>query len=122
MIWFAFAAFLAGLWLTVHLVLGGREIAKPLRHSVELSPVVRDTQYLCWHFTSCGIAVMAACFGVAAWTSNPTLAWPATALAASFAVTGIGLVSHIGQSHMRLPQGWLFVPVALLGGIGIAVS
>ena len=122
MIWFVSASLLSALWCVVHLVMGGKEIATPLRQSTELSRNVRDTQYLCWHFTSCGIAIMAASFAAAVWQNNAVLAWPATALAASFALTGIGLVAYIGQSHLRLPQGWLFVPVTVLGVIGIAAT
>ncbi|MCK0150261.1 hypothetical protein MWU54_09530 [Marivita sp. S6314] len=120
MIWFSIAAVLSFTWLCVHLFLGGKEIAQPLLASQSLTPVVRDTQYLCWHFTSCAIALMAGCFAYAAWSGDASLAWPATILSGAFALTGIGLVARIGQSHARLPQGWLFVPVAIAGAIGLA--
>lgn len=119
MVLFLLAAALSGVWLFVHLLLGGREIATPLRAAPDLAPVVRDTQYLCWHFTSVGIAAMASFFAAAAWVGDTAFAVAATVLAAGFAVTGIGLVIGIGQSHARLPQGWLFVPVTLLGAAGL---
>ena len=51
---FCFAAF-AALWFVVHLILGGRQIARPLVEAQSLNPVVRHTQYLCWHFTTVAI-------------------------------------------------------------------
>ncbi|SHH48900.1 hypothetical protein [Marivita hallyeonensis] len=119
MMWFSLAAALSAVWLGVHLVLGGKDIAAPLLRADGLVPVVRDTQYLCWHFTSCAIAAMAVGFAYAAWSGDIALAWGVTLLAAAFAVTGIGLVIRIGQSHRKLPQGWLFVPVATFGAIGL---
>ena len=67
-LYFAAAGAIAGIWLVVHLFLGGREVARPLLASVELDPMVRDVQYLCWHFTSVGIAGIALFFAVAAFT------------------------------------------------------
>jgi hypothetical protein len=56
------------IWLAVHTFVGGRQIARPLVEAVELPPVVRHTQYLCWHFTTVAIACMAVFFLVAAIT------------------------------------------------------
>lgn len=107
----------AALWCLVHLFLGGREIARPLLSAGSLAPTVRHTQYLCWHFTSVTIAVMAGLFFAAAQSGVTALATAGTLLAAGFFVTGVGLVWGLGESHLRLPQGWLFLPVA---GLGIA--
>lgn len=113
------AASLSLLWLIVHLVLGGRQIARPLRQAPDLTPVVRDTQYLCWHFTSVAIGAMAILFALAVILETPAYAVSATLLAAGFASVGIGIVVAIRGSHAVLPQGWLFVPVAALGLWGL---
>ncbi|MDX8348072.1 hypothetical protein SLH49_08740 [Cognatiyoonia sp. IB215446] len=112
------AGFLSSIWLAVHLFVGGRQIATPLLAS-DLAPLVRQTQYLCWHFTSVAIAAMAVLNLWAVITDDPAFALAAFLLAVGFATVGIGLVLRLGARHLDLPQGWLFVPVALLGGLGL---
>ncbi|MEJ6390238.1 hypothetical protein [Gymnodinialimonas ulvae] len=112
------ASALAAIWFAVHLILGGRQIAGPLRRS-GLDPIVRDTQYLCWHFTSVAIAAMALFFALAAILGESAYAVAGLVLAAGFWISGVGIVVAIGQSHAKLPQGWLFLPVAALGLWGI---
>jgi hypothetical protein len=116
---FGAAGGLAAIWLAVHTFVGGRQIARPLVEAVELPPVVRHTQYLCWHFTTVAIACMAVFFLVAAITGIAAYATAATVLALGFFVVGVGLVVALGESHARLPQGWLFLPVAGLGMAGL---
>jgi len=116
---FGFAGALAALWLAVHTFIGGRQIARPIVQAKELSPVVRHTQYLCWHFTTVAIAAMAASFFLAAATGLTAYATSATILAMGFFVVGVGLVLSLGEAHARLPQGWLFLPVAGLGLAGL---
>ena len=113
------AAGLSALWLIIHLVLGGREIAAPMLASESLPAVVRDTQYLCWHFTSVAIGAMTVLFATAAITEDLAYAIAATGLAFGFFVVGVGLVIKIGAAHRRVPQGWLFLPVAALGLLGL---
>lgn len=112
------ASALATLWFAVHLFLGGRHIARPLIAASELESIVRQTQYLCWHFTTVGIAGIAIFFGIAAVGGNVAYASAATALAAGFFFVGVGLALSLGVNHARLPQGWLFLPVAVLGLMG----
>ena len=115
---FGAAGALAALWFVVHLFIGGRQIARPLLEAHTLNPLVRHTQYLCWHFTTVAIAGMAIFFGMAAMTGTTAFATSATVLAGGFVVAGVGLVVSLGESHARLPQGWLFLPVAALGVMG----
>lgn len=120
--WFFFAAGgLAALWGAVHVVAGGRDILVPALGPSGLPPVVRDTLYVCWHFTTAAIALMALLFVWSGLSSDLTGAWFGTALALAFAAIGIGLVRRQRGRYRDLPQGWLFVPVALLGGLGLAV-
>lgn len=117
--YFLTAAGLSALWFGVHLVLGGRDIAKPLLAATDLTPVVRDTQYLCWHFTSVAIAAMAGFFLWAGITGENAFAVSGTLLAAGFFLTGTLLTALIGARFKDLPQGWLFLPVAGLGLAGL---
>ena len=112
------ASALASVWLVVHLFIGGRQIARPLIDTSELSSIVKHTQYLCWHFTTVAIAGMATFFGLAALSGIVAYATSATALAFGFFLVGVGLTVSLGESHARLPQGWLFLPVAVLGLAG----
>lgn len=116
---FGAASGLAALWFGVHVFVGGREIARPLLETGELRPVVKHTQYLCWHFTTVAIACIVAFFCIAVFTGITAYAISATALAIGFFLTGVGLVVALGESHSKLPQGWLFLPVALLGIAGL---
>lgn len=118
MIPFVLAAMLSATWLAVHLIAGGRQIARPLRASA-LDPVVRDTHYLCWHFTSVAIGAMAVFFALAAASGIAAYGVAGMVLAAGFWLCGVGLVVALGQSHADLPQGWLFLPVAFLGLWGV---
>ncbi|MEL6841380.1 MAG: hypothetical protein AAFP85_19010 [Pseudomonadota bacterium] len=115
------AGALALIWLIVHLFVGGRQIARPLLTAPDLAPIVRETQYLCWHFTSVAIAAMAGLNLWAVIADDRAFAVAALILAAGFAVVGIGLVSRLGSRHSDLPQGWLFVPVAVLGLLGLGL-
>ncbi|WP_425039461.1 hypothetical protein [Primorskyibacter sp. S187A] len=112
---FALAGGLAATWLLIHLIWGGRDIARPLVRATSLDPVVRHTQYLCWHFTSVAIGCMAIFFGWAALSGPIAMATAGTLLALGFFCVGVGLVAALRESHARLPQGWLFLPVAALG-------
>lgn len=109
------AAGLSALWAGVHLVLGGRQVAGPLRATSDaaLDPMARDTAWLCWHFVTGALILMALLFLGAALGGATGLS--ATALAATFALAGLILPPLMGQSYRVLPQGWLFVPVAALG-------
>jgi hypothetical protein len=99
--------------------MGGKEIMRPALGPSGLSPVVRDTLYICWHYTTVSIAMIAALFIWAGVSLNMMAAATATALATAFSLVGIALVLRQGARYRDLPQGWLFVPVAGLGGIGL---
>lgn len=116
---FATAGGLAAIWFSVHLFLGGRQIARPLITATALDPIVRHTQYLCWHFTSVAIACMSAFFVWAAVSGDAIMAIAGTTLALGFFVVGVGVVMSMQEDHTKLPQGWLFLPVALLGIFGL---
>lgn len=116
---FASAGSLAAIWWAIHTFVGGRQIARPLVAATELPPLVRHTQYLCWHFTTVPFACMATFYFLAAFTGVTAYAIAATLLSSGFVVVGVGLVISLGEDHGKLPQGWLFLPVAALGLLGL---
>lgn len=112
---------IAVLWFIVHITMGGKEIARPLRATSGLDPVVRDTLHLCWHFVTITVLLMAAFLVIAAGTGRQDLAIAGAALAWGFTVIGVGIVPAVGARYRDVPQGWLFLPIALLGTAGIVL-
>jgi len=90
-------------------------VAGPLLRA-PLSDAEKFTAYYCWRGVSLTRAGLAAAF---LWAGVSPEAWPAgaaaTALAAGFALLGLGLARLPAGGFRDLPQGWLFVPVAALG-------
>ncbi|MEL6683167.1 MAG: hypothetical protein AAFQ09_11055 [Pseudomonadota bacterium] len=118
-LFFLLAGAVALVWLSVHLFLGGKQIASPILKAPDLDPIVRDTQYLCWHFTSVAIAAMAVLNLCAVIVAERAYAAAAFGLATGFFIVGVGLVVQLRGRHSDLPQGWLFLPVAMLGALGL---
>ncbi|KIT16496.1 hypothetical protein [Jannaschia aquimarina] len=109
------AGLLTLLWAIVHLFLGGREVARPLREAIDLPELVRATAWMCWHMVTATLFLVAALFLVGGWADRPDLVVAATLLSAGIAVAGILAAPALGVSYRTLPQGWLFVPVSGLG-------
>lgn len=117
--WFTFgAALLSLVWFFVHLFMGGRQIAVPLCAS-DIDPVVRNTAYLCWHITSWTLLAMAIMFAMALWTGNGAYTLSGTMLSAGVMLVGLALPPLNAIPYGRVPQGWLFVPNTLLGGLAL---
>ncbi len=104
----------------LHFFLGGKEIARPLLEAKTLPNNVRCVQYFCWHITTLSLLLQAILFGIAAaYPTELSLAIVASALAGSIAVLGILMPLALKISYKTMPQGWLFVPIAVLGLAGI---
>ncbi|WP_421849513.1 hypothetical protein [Oricola sp.] len=103
----------------VHVFAGGPAVAAPIAAAEELDPVVRDTDYYCWHLVTISLLVMAAAF---LWSAFHPGAWElavaGTAMAATYSLWGIGLAVARRQRFRDLPQGLMFLPVALAGLAG----
>lgn len=113
------AAGLSALWCCVHVLIGEREVARPLRESPSLDPLARDTAFLCWHLVSGTLAVMTALFALGSLVS-PHYAIAGILLAATFVAVGILLPRMMSIRYRKLPQGWLFVPVVAFGIWGVS--
>ena len=118
-IYFLIAAALSAAITALHTFAGGPAIARPLLATTTLEPAVRFVNYYCWHLVTICLALMAAAFG---WAAALATAWEAAALAtimaAGFCAWGVMLPLLKGQSYKDIPQGWLFLPVAILGVVG----
>jgi hypothetical protein len=112
---------IAALWFILHITIGRKEIARPLRDMPGLDPVMRDTLHLCWHFVTVTVLLMAAFLVIAAATDRQDLAIAGAVLAWGFTLLGVGLVPAVGARYRDLPQGFLFLPIALLGTAGVVL-
>ncbi|MEM8572134.1 MAG: hypothetical protein AAGG56_14685 [Pseudomonadota bacterium] len=118
--YFALAAALSVFNSALHLFLGGRTIAVPLLTAPGLNDRVRNVQYFCWHIATIALALQAIVFAVAALQPGETsLAIVGTALAGAIGLLGLAIPPLRGISYRTMPQGWLFVPVTVLGLAGL---
>lgn len=113
------ASALAAIWLAVHFFMGGREVATPLRNAANLPDVVRMTMWMCWHMVTACIAALAILPSAAILSGLPGLMIAALILA--IAIAGGGIISQfvLRARFSQLPQGWLFIPVAVLCGLAL---
>ncbi|GJL92299.1 hypothetical protein [Hyphococcus sp.] len=120
---FVFAALgLAAAMVIVHVVIGGRLIARPLLES-GLAPLPRLTLYLCWHGITIVLAGMALGFADGAfWRKRKDAVIVSTAFAFAFFVLGWVYIAVFALSPLALPQWIAFGPMALCGWLGVRKS
>lgn len=112
------AALLAAIWAAVHIFIGTNEAVTPLMTS-DLPDVARGALALVWHMLSLLLVVLAGTLAIASWKQIPAAMWAAVAQATALAMIGLVLPPLMGFGYGLLPQGWLFVPVVLLGALAL---
>ncbi|WOI33913.1 hypothetical protein R1T40_03985 [Tritonibacter scottomollicae] len=112
------AAGLSACWMLVHVIIGGRQCERPLAANTTLPNEVRETMILCWHLVT-GMLALMALFLVLGALGRRDMALAGVLLAAMSAGIGISVPPLRRLSYAVLPQGWLFVPVMLLGAWGL---
>jgi hypothetical protein len=104
----------------VHLVLGGREVARPLLATEGLRRIPKFTAYYCWHLVTITLSGLALAFALAARPDGSReLALFATGGAALFAVWSLGMVARFRLRPWHFPQWALFLPITALGLAGV---
>lgn len=112
------AAGLSAAVCLIHTFAGGRTIAVPLLKA-DLHPVPKYVAYYCWHIVTIVLAVIAVMFALAGVRADSLdLGWVATALVTSFCLLGLAVPPLKKQKYKNMPQGWLFLPIAVLGITG----
>ena len=116
----------AGIWCAVawglHTFLGGRAIARPLLAAGDLQDTPKYTQFYCWHIVTILLAVMAAGLVYAAFVPGAEdVALLVVGLAFALAVWGLALPKAVGQTFGEMPQGFLLLPIGLVGLAGLAL-
>ena len=122
MLFFLLAGGLSVAVMLLHLFAGGPVVAAPLLAAQDLKKVPKYTQYYCWHLVSISLGLLGLCFlWPALLGGSDDLALLGTVMAALYALWGLVLpfLSARRLSYLELPQGWLFVPIALLGLLGV---
>ena len=120
-LWLWASAAAAFFTLLIHLILGGREIARPLLAARGLADVPKYTMYYCWHLVSLMIFAMAAMLAhVAFWGGPVELAWAGLALAAGSMAWSFVMIAALRLRPLwHYPQGWLFALVVALALPGL---
>ncbi|WP_299989613.1 hypothetical protein [uncultured Ruegeria sp.] len=102
----------------IHVFMGGPEVARPLLAAGNLEKQPKYVAYYCWHLVSISLGLMSLLFlWPALWDGSNDLAIMGSIMATLFALWGIGLLqfSKADLTFTELPQGWLFVPIAIFG-------
>jgi hypothetical protein len=117
------AGFLAGVTALIHIVPGGKEVARPLLAS-SIDEVVKLTLYACWHLVSAALVLssLALLASGAGLISAPWMVAFVSTLwllfGSVFLVVTLSLPKPRGL--FRLPQWTLLLPVGILGLWGLA--
>jgi len=113
------AAVLSAAVCLIHTFAGGRAIAAPLLRSADLKPVPKYVSYYCWHIVTIVLGMIAVMFALAGFRpASLDLGWVATALVAAFCLLGLVVPPMKKQKYKEMPQGWLFLPIVILGIAG----
>lgn len=119
--WLIAAAAASAATALIHIVPGGRYIARPLLGSSDLAKVPKYTHYYCWHAVSIVLLTMALGFVYCGFNPESlALAVMLTGLAGSFALWNGVLIIWKKLNPIHMPQWALFLPIATLGLIGLA--
>jgi hypothetical protein len=113
-VWYAFAALAAASTCAIHLLLGGRDLVRPLLASGDMHRVVVLTHYYCWHLVSIALAAISLGLALAAWDPGwRVLGVAATVLAAAFGLLNIVYALAFRLPPRLLPQWILFAVIVL---------
>jgi hypothetical protein len=118
-VWLFAAAAVSALTLIIHVVAGGRQIARPLLADQALSADVKYTLYLCWHLVTIVLSMMALGYVWAAMMFSREVAALLTAQAALFAAWNIGMVARHRFRVGEYPQWTLFLVICCFGCAGL---
>ena len=117
------AGILAGATAFIHVVAGGKDVARPLLAS-SIAEEVKLTLYACWHLVSAALFISSLALlanGVGLYDSPETVAFVSSMwliFGGVFLVVTLGVAKPRGV--FRFPQWALLLPVGLLGLWGLA--
>ncbi|MBI1383560.1 MAG: hypothetical protein GC150_01420 [Rhizobiales bacterium] len=124
--WLVAAAIVTAATAAIHVILGGKYVARPLLAARELHPiaerhrVAKYTSYYCWHLVTITLLAMAAGYAVAAVRPGAgELAVMCAVLSAGFCLLSIGLILMLRLDWRHFPQWSLFAAAVVLAVVGL---
>lgn len=118
--WFLAAAGAAVLTCLIHVLVGGRYVAKPLLKAVELGEVPRYTAYYSWHLVTIVLAGMALAFLRAGlFPGGREVAAASLVFATCAFLWNVMMVTRWKLNWIKYPQSILFALVMVLGAAGL---
>jgi hypothetical protein len=122
--WFLLIAAVASLiTFLAHLFWGGHEIAKPLLNAPDIQDEIKLTTYYCWHISTILFFVMTLAYAyVALLQFDIPLTVAITSIAFACALLSIGLIVVRKLKPLDYPQWMFFIPITLLGVLGLFSS
>jgi hypothetical protein len=98
-------------------------VAKPLLNAPAIEEVTKLTTYYCWHITTILLFVMTCAFAyVALLQFDLPLTIAITSIAGACGLLSIGLILVHKLKPLDYPQWILFLPMTLLGILGLLSS
>ena len=121
---FLFSAAVASLMTClVHLFWGGHDVAKPLLNAPDIQEMPKLTVYYCWHITTILLFVMTCAYVyVALLQFDMPLTVTVTGIAGACALLNMGLIIARKLKPLDYPQWMFFIPITLLGALGLISS
>lgn len=117
--WFLAAASLSAVICAIHVILGGREAARPLLAARDIDRVAKFTNYYCWHLVTIAIAAISVAFALASRPqADSEIAHIASGTALAFVAWSFIMMARYRLNPLQFPQWALFLPVACLGLAG----
>ena len=114
------AAILSLLTCGAHVFAGGPPTVGPLLRSEDIDPVAKYTNYYCWHIVTLVLLAMPTGFALGAYREESLdLALMMTALSAAFMLWSVALILWKYRRPWLLPQWALFLPITILGVVGL---
>ena len=104
----------------LHLLMGGREVARPLLQATELSKTCQFTNYYCWHLVTISLAFIAVVFSLHLYLPLSTdLILAVSALMLLYGLWSLVMIVAHKLNPLQFGQWTVLVPIGVLGFCGV---
>ncbi len=119
-IYFVIAAGLSHFAFLLHFFMGGREVARPLLNSNELSKTCQFTNYYCWHLVTISLALIAVVFSLHLYSPLSTdLILAVSTLMLLYGLWSLMMIVVHKLNPLQFGQWTVLVPIGVLGFCGV---